>query len=152
MKTHQTRTESGPSVSKNRDGLLRLALKLDAAATGALGILVLLAAGTVLGDQRPFVLLLGTPLALLVPVGLFLVAYAAFVWGVGARRRINRTGVWVVVVVNLLWVLGSVALAVAGWLSLTALGVAFVLVQGAAVALFAVLQFLGLHRTQATTR
>ena len=152
MKTHQTRTESGPSASKNRDGLLRLALKLDAAATGALGVLVLLAAGTVLGDQRPFVLLLGTPLALLVPLGLFLVAYAAFVWGVGDRRRINRTGAWVVVVVNLLWVLGSVALVVAGWLPLTALGAAFVLVQGAAVALFAVLQFLGLHRTQATTR
>lgn len=47
--------------------------------------------------------------------------------------------------VNLVWVLGSVALVVAGWLSLTALGVAFVLVQGAAVALFVVLQFLGLR-------
>lgn len=39
---------------------------------GALGALVLLDAGTVLGDQRHFVLLLGTPLDLLVPVGLFL--------------------------------------------------------------------------------
>lgn len=83
MTTHQTRTGPGRSANENRDSLLRLALKLDAVASGALGVLVLLAAGTVLGDQRPFVLLLGTPLALLVSGGIFLLAYAAFVWGVG---------------------------------------------------------------------
>jgi hypothetical protein len=148
MTTHQTRTGFGRSANENRDGLLRLALKLDAVASGALGVLILLAAGTMVGDGRPFVFLLGTPLALLVPAGLFLVAYAAFVWTVGTRGRTNRTAAWSVVAVNVLWVLASVALLVAGWFPLTALGVAFVLAQAAAVALFAALQLLGLQRNQ----
>ena len=148
MTTHQTHTRFGRSANENRDGLLRLALKLDALASGALGVLILLAAGTVVGDGRPFVLLLGAPLTLLVPAGLFLVAYAAFVWIVGTRGRINRTAAWSVAAVNVLWVLASVALLVAGWFPLTALGVAFVLAQAAAVALFAALQLLGLQRNQ----
>jgi hypothetical protein len=146
MTTHQTRTRFGRSANENRHGLLRLALKLDALASGALGVLILLAAGTVVGDGRPFVLLLGTPLALLVPAGLFLLTYAAFVWRVGTRGRINRTAAGSVVAVNVVWVLASVALLMAGWFPLTALGVAFVLAQAAAVALFVALQFLGLRR------
>ena len=54
------------------------------------------------------------------------------------------------VAANLLWVLGSVALVVTGW-PLTALGVAFVLAQGAAVFLFADLQFLGMRRSRPAT-
>lgn len=139
MATQQTRSGLGRSVSENRDGLLRTALKIDAVASGALGALTL-AAGMMLDD------LLGIPLALLVPVGLFLVAYAAFVWIAGTRREINRTAAWAVVMVNLLWVLDSVALLVAGWFPLTALGVAFVLAQAAAVALFAATQLYALRR------
>ena len=45
----------------------------------------------------------------------------------------------------------SVALALAGWLPLTALGVAFVLAQAAAVALFATLQVAGLRRLRTAT-
>ena len=113
-----------------------------------MGVLLLLAAGLVIGDQRPFALLLGTPTALLVPVGLFLVAFAAFVWVVGTRNRINSTAAWAVLASNALWVLASVVLLVAGWFPLTTLGVAFVLVQAAVVALFADLQFLGLRRSR----
>jgi hypothetical protein len=138
MTTHQTWSGLGGSPEESR-GLLRPALKLDAAASGALGVLAL-AAGTVLDG------LLGTPLALLVPVGLFLVVFAAFVWGVGARRRINRKAAWAVVAVNALWVLASVVVLLAGWFPLTVLGVAFVLAQAAAVFLFAYLQLLGLRR------
>lgn len=148
MATHQTRSGLGRSVEKGRGGFLRLAFKIDALATGALGALILLAAGTVVGDGRPFVLLLGTPLSLMVPVGVFLVAYAAFVWIVGSRRRASGPGAWTAVVVNLLWMLASVVVVAAGWFPLTALGVAFVLAQAAAVALFAILQFLGLRRSQ----
>ncbi|MDQ3222974.1 MAG: hypothetical protein M3Q75_05805 [Gemmatimonadota bacterium] len=53
-----------------------------------------------------------------------------------------------VVAINLVWVLGSVALVVAGRFPLTVLGLAFVLAQAAAVALFAALQFLGLRRSR----
>jgi hypothetical protein len=146
MTTHQPRARLDRPTSGSRNGLLRMALKLDAASSGAMGVLLLLAAGLVIGDERPFVLLLGTPLALLVPVGPFLVAFAAFVWIVGTRPRINRTAAWAVVAVNALWVLASIVLLLAGWFPLTMLGVAFVLVQAAAVALFADLSFLGLRR------
>jgi hypothetical protein len=73
MTTYQTWSEEGRAVDEDRNGLLRLVLKLDAVASGALGALSL-AASPALDD------LLGTPLALLVPVGAFLVAWAAALW------------------------------------------------------------------------
>ena len=140
MTTHQTRAGLGRLVGEDRDGPLRLSLKLDAAASGALGALSL-AGGAVLDD------LLGIPLALLAPAGIFLLAYAAFVWTCGNRRPINRTAAWAVVVVNLFWATDSVALVLTGWFPLTALGVAFVLAQAAAVVLFAAAQIYGLRKT-----
>lgn len=144
MMTHQTRSGFGQSIAGGRDGLLRFALKLDAVATAATGILSL-AASPVLDE------LLGTPLALLLPVGLFLLAYAGSVWIIGTRPRIDRTAAWGVVAANLPWVLASVAAVATGWLPLIGLGTAFVLVQVAAVALFADLQFLGLRRARPAT-
>jgi hypothetical protein len=139
MTTHPTRAGLDWPVGEENGGLLRLALKLDAAASGALGAL-LVAAGSVLDD------LLGLPLALLLPVGMFLLAYATFVWVVGTRPRISKTAAWAVVAVNLVWVADSVALVATAWFPLTTLGAAFVLAQAAAVFLFADLQFLSLLR------
>jgi hypothetical protein len=145
MTTHPTRAGLDWPVGEENGGLLRLALKLDAAASGALGAL-LVAAGSVLDD------LLGLPLSLLLPVGLFLLAYAAFVWVVGTRPRISKTAAWAVVAANLVWVADSVALVATAWFPLTALGAAFVLAQAAAVFLFADLQFLGLRRAHSAAR
>ncbi len=147
METHQARSGLGRSVEEDRGGLLRFVLKLDALATGAVGALMLLAAGTVVGVERPFVVLLGTPVALLAPVGLFLIVYAAFVWIVGSRR-VSRPGAWAAVAINAVYAVGCVVVVAAGWLPLSALGVAFVFAQAAAVALFAALQYLGLRRSQ----
>ena len=144
MTTHQTHPDR--VAGRNRDGFLRLALKLDAAASGAVGVLMLLAAGMVVGNERPFVNLLGTPVALLASAGLFLVAFAVFVWISGTRRRISGTAARTVVAINALWVLASVAIVATGSFPLTALGVLFILVQAAAVTLFAALQVFGLRR------
>ena len=144
MTTHQTHPDR--VAGRNRDGFLRLALKLDAAASGAVGVLMLLAAGMVVGNERPFVNLLGTPVALLASAGLFLVAFAVFVWISGTRRRTSGTAARTVVAINALWVLASVAIVATGSFPLTALGVLFILVQAAAVTLFAALQVFGLHR------
>lgn len=141
MTTHQAPSDLRPAVGEDRTRLLRLALKLDAVATGALGVMSL-AAGPVLEG------LLGTPLAVLWPLGLFLVAYAASIWIASTRPSVSRPAAWTVVAINLLWVIGSVAVVAAGWFPLTGLGTAFVLVQAAAVALFADLQFLGLRRAR----
>jgi hypothetical protein len=124
-----------------RDRPLRLALRLDAAASGALG--VLLAAGGALLDD-----LLGIPAAVLVPVGAFLVLYAAGLWLVGSRPRVSRPAVWAVVAGNLGWVAASVVAAAAGWWSPTAAGTVVLLVQAAAVAVFAELQLSGLRRAR----
>ena len=125
----------------DRSGLLRLALKLDAVATGALAVLGLAAAPLL--DS-----MLGTPSSLLLPVGLFLLVFAAAVWLIGTRPQFSRVAAWSVVALNLLWVIGSVATVATGWLPLTTLGTAFVLVQAVAVLVFADLQILGLRRAR----
>jgi hypothetical protein len=124
-----------------RDRPLRLALRLDAAASAAMGLL-LAAGGALLEDP------LGIPAAVLVPVGGFLLVYAAALWLLGSRPRLSRPAVEAVVAGNLAWVAASVVAAIAGWWSPTALGVGFVLVQAAAVAVFAELQISGLRRAR----
>ena len=124
-----------------RDRPLRLALRLDAAASGAVG--VLLAVGGALLDDP-----LGIPAAVLVPVGGFLLAYAAGLWLLGSRPRPSHPAVRVVVAGNLLWVAASVVAVVAGWWSPTGAGTAFLLLQAAAVAVFAELQVTGLRRAR----
>jgi hypothetical protein len=136
-----TANPSASTIAGGRDRPLRQAVRLDAAASGAMG--VLLAAGGALLDD-----LLGIPAAVLVPVGGFLVAYAAALWALGSRPRLSRPAVWAVVAGNLCWVAASVVAAAAGWWSPTAAGVAFVLLQAAAVAVFAELQVSGLRRTR----
>ena len=144
MMTHQSQSGLRRSADEKGSRLLPVALKLDAVASGALGILSL-AAGPLLRD------LLGAPLALLWPAGLFLVVYAAAIWTIASRPGISRSAAASVVALNLLWVVVSIMAVAAGWLSLTALGTAFVLVQAAAVALFAELQVLGLRRSRPAT-
>jgi hypothetical protein len=55
-------------------------------------------------------------------------------------------GVWVVILANVGWVIGSLLLLVAGGLAPNALGAAFVLVQAIAVAVLAELEVIGLNR------
>jgi hypothetical protein len=142
MTTNQFESAPASAAHQGRDRLLRLSLNLDALASGALGVL-LAAAGAVLDG------LLGIPAATLVPVGVFLVAYATALWYIGSRPQVSRPAVWVVVVGNLGWVAASVVAAAAGWWSPTALGTVVLLAQAAAVALFAELQFTGLRRAGA---
>jgi hypothetical protein len=123
------------------DRLLRRSLLLDAAASGALGVL-LAAGGAVLDDP------LGIPTAILVPVGAFLAVYAAALWFLGSRPRVSRPAVRVVVAGNLLWVAASVVAAVTGWASPTTAGTVLVLLQAAAVVVFAELQVSGLRRAR----
>jgi hypothetical protein len=115
MTTNQFESAPASAANQGRDRLPRLSLNLDALASGALGVL-LAAAGAVLDG------LLGIPAATLVPVGVFLVAYAAALWYIGSRPQVSRPAVWVVVVGNLGWVAASVVAAAAGWWSPTAHG------------------------------
>lgn len=117
--------------------LLRFALFADAGATAATGFLLAGAAGIL----APIT---GIPASFSLPVGLGLVAFAAFVGLVGWRAPTSRPLAMLVVGVNALWVVGSIAALAAGLFPLTLLGVVFVLVQAVAVAALAVLQEAGL--------
>lgn len=122
---------------------LRNVLVLDAAASGATGLLLLGGAG-VLED------LLGLPVALLRAAGLILIPYGAFVAWAGAREPIARRAVWAIIAANALWALASLGLLVSGLVAPTPLGYAFVIAQGAVVALLGELQYAGLKRPTAS--
>jgi hypothetical protein len=122
---------------------LRNVLALDAAASGATGLLLVAGAG-VLED------FLGLPTALMREAGLILLPYVAFVAWVGTREPIARSAVWAIIAANALWALASVGLLVSGLVLPTPLGYAFVIAQAAVVALLGELQYAGLKRPAAT--
>jgi hypothetical protein len=140
MTTNQTRSGIARPIDEESNGLLRLVLKLDAVATGAVGLLSL-AAGPALDGP------LGIPISLLMPVGLFLIVYAAVIWVVATRRRLSRPAAWTAVAINMVYAVDALLVLVSGWFTLTVLGTAFVLFQAAAVALFAAAQFYALRRS-----
>ena len=134
-----TSVSSRPTARPARsDRLLRRALQLDAAVTGLNGVLYLTAAPLLDG-------VLGLPTGLLVGVGLVLACFAVAVWRTGAQPDISAALTVGVIAANVLWVVASVALAVTGWWTPSALGTAWIGVQATVVAAFAVLQTAGLH-------
>lgn len=123
---------------------LRRVLQLDAAATGATGIMLL--GGTSLLQS-----LLNLPAALMTYAGIFCVAWAVTLGFASVRKQLSRSFVWTIIVANALWTLGSIALLVSGYVAPTMLGYAFVTAQAIAVGVFAELQYVGLtKRTSAT--
>lgn len=122
--------------------LIRFALTADAIATAATGAL-LAVGGALLAD------LTGLPAAATLPLGLFLIAFAAFVGWVGMQRETPRSAAMLIVIVNSAWVVASVIVVLAGSFPLPLLGVAFVLAQAIAVAALVALQWVGLGRARA---
>ncbi|WP_219468264.1 hypothetical protein, partial [Nonomuraea rhizosphaerae] len=91
----------------DRARFLRLALAFDAVVTGVNGLAYLLAAGPV-SD------LLGPEAGLLREAGVFLLVYGAAVGLLASRRAISPAATKVVIGLNVVWTLGSVAAVVAG--------------------------------------
>ncbi len=139
MSTLATSAATGQSAT-----FLRRALLLDAVASGATALLVIVAAGFLEG-------LLGLPAALLRGAGLVLVPYVALVIFAGSREVISRPAVWAIVIVNGLWALASILLLFTGLVDPTLLGYAFVIGQAAVVALLGELQYIGLGRPEAAS-
>jgi hypothetical protein len=139
-------TESTLSTTPRRrgaalagDGLLRVALQLDAVVTGANGVAYLALAG-------PLSDLLGLDASFLRLAGAFLIVFAAFVWSVSRQREISRTATLAVIAANLLWVADSVVLLISGWQDPTTAGAVWIALQAFTVAAFAVLQIAGRRR------
>jgi len=127
-------------AGREREALLRLALRLDAVVTAANGAAYLVLAG-------PLQDLLGLQAALLRPTGALLLVFSAAVWLVAARPSMQRGPVLAVVAVNALWVAASLALAAFGWGSQETAGTVWVVLQALVVAAFAELQAVARPRT-----
>ncbi|MCY1285547.1 hypothetical protein D9M68_418690 [compost metagenome] len=122
--------------------LLRRALQADALASGAMGLLLALAAG-------PLEELLGLPRALLMGAGIGLLPFALALGWLANRESVRRGWIWAVLAINTVWVIDSLSLLALGWVEPTLLGKVFVIGQAVAVALLAELEFFGLRRSQA---
>ena len=127
---------------KSNSTFLRRALIADAVASAATGLLMLVAAGRL--EQW-----LALPADLLRAAGASLLPFAAIVAWLGLRETISRAAVWIVIGLNALWVIDSVALLFTSWVQPALLGYAFVLAQAAAVAVLAELEYVGLRRATA---
>ncbi|ADB34220.1 conserved hypothetical protein [Kribbella flavida DSM 17836] len=130
----QSITATGTTVQSRS---LTQVIRLDAVASGALGV-VLLGAGWALDGP------LGLPTALSVGAGAFLLAWTAALLLIARGPAMKRTAVLEVIGVNAVWVAASLAALVT--VDLTGLGIAFVLAQAAAVGVFTELQVTALRK------
>jgi hypothetical protein len=121
--------------------LLRFALRLDAAASAGLGVVMLALSGK-LDDW------LGTPTAFTVGVGVFLLVWAAALALIARPSAISVPAAWTVVGLNVVWIAASLAVAFGGAFDLTGWGVALLALQAAPVLLFLDLEYLGLRRVR----
>jgi hypothetical protein len=123
---------------------LRRTLTVDAAISGATGVLLLVSAGMLAR-------LLDVPEALLRYSGVVLVPFAIYVGLIARRRTVPRASVVAIIALNIAWVAGSVWVALGGAVRPSPLGHAFIIAQAIAVAVFAELQYVGLRKGSTST-
>ncbi|WP_328874898.1 hypothetical protein OHT76_35210 [Streptomyces sp. NBC_00287] len=120
--------------------VLRRFLALDAVVTGANALAYLAASG-------PLGRLFGVDSTLLLELGVFLAVYAGGVGWLASRARPATFPVRVVIEANFAWAALSL-LALAVWLSPTATGAVWTVMQALTVAAFAALQHIALKGRQ----
>ncbi|GAA1450730.1 hypothetical protein [Nocardiopsis tropica] len=121
---------------------LRTVLRIDGWSTAVFGV-VLLAAG------RPFVEVLGLPLAWSVPFGIAMLGGAAALGLIAGYPAVPVRYTALVVTGNALSCVALVVLVFAGPIPLTGLGTAFLLSGAVVVAVYAGLEFLALRKAMA---
>jgi hypothetical protein len=117
---------------------LKRVLLLDAASCLGMGLMLVAGAGALaplFGLDRTLVAGAG---GVLIPIGLFILL-------VGTRRSAPAAFVYLIVAGNALWVLESL-LTIRGADGITTLGTLFVAAQAAAVAVLALLEWIGVRR------
>ncbi len=124
-----------------RSTFLRTVIALDAAACGVMGAAFAFDAGWLAGP-------LGLAPALMQPVGLFLIPYAALLAWLATRPALPRAAVWTLVGFNIVWAIESFALLALGWAQPTTLGLAVVVVQAIAALIVADLQYLEVRKSR----
>ena len=118
--------------------MLKKVLYLDAAMSGAAGVLMV-AGSAVLAP------LLEIPAGLLFWAGLALAPFVALLVLTARSAEISRLMLFDIVLVNALWVVASFAIMLAGFVEPNIFGIAFISIQALAVAGLTALQFAGLR-------
>jgi hypothetical protein len=129
-------------MQSNNSPFLRRVLAVDAVSSGAMG-LGMLSFGSFIAH------LLNLPVELIHDAGLVLLPFAAFVGYIASRRQPPRAAVWIIIALNVVWVVDSILLLFTGWAAPNALGIAFVIAQAVVVGVFAELEVVGLRKTPA---
>jgi hypothetical protein len=124
-----------------RDGLLRLAMRADAAISGLAGV-----AGVPLAGYLATVS--GTTKAFEYGMAAFLISYGVIVFWLATLPSVRRVGMGVVVA-NLLYTVAAVVLVLTDVFPLTATGVVVTLGSGIYTLFFAELQYQGWRRARA---
>lgn len=124
-----------------RDGLLRLAMRADAAISGLVGLAGLPLAGW-LADIS------GTTKAFEYGMGAFLIAYGVAVFGLATMPSLRRVGM-AVIVANVAYTVAAIVLVLADVFPLTSTGVVLNLAAGVYTLVFAELQYQGWRRARA---
>ena len=130
------------SKSIHPDLFLRRVLTADAGVSAGVGALMAVGAG-------PLQRLTGLPASLLIPAGLALLPYAAYLLWIATRPAVPRAAVWVPIALNLLWAADCALVAFGGSFAPTASGQVFLAVQVLSVLAFAELEWIGLRRAPA---
>lgn len=126
--------------SNQESNLLRNALRGNALFSAISGLIALLAAqsvATFTGIEAP---------VFFVVLGIVLILYAADLWWIATRETIDRRFAWAAIVLDILWVAGSIVILLSGWISLTAAGGWAIALLAETVAIFSILQYIGLRR------
>jgi hypothetical protein len=124
-----------------RDGLLRLAMRADAAISGLAGV-----AGVPLAGYLATVS--GTTKAFEYGMAAFLISYGVIVFWLATLPSVRRVGMGVLVA-NLLYTVAAVVLVLTDVFPLTATGVVVTLGSGIYTLFFAELQYQGWRRARA---
>ncbi|AVO46881.1 hypothetical protein [Phreatobacter cathodiphilus] len=125
--------------ASDAETFLRRVLAFDAVTSGAMGLALIAAAGT-LGP------LLNLPVPLLRGVGLSFIPFVALVAYAATRKPASRALGLTVAGLNALWVILSFGLLLSGSVTPNALGMVFVAAQAVFVGILAELQVVGARR------
>jgi hypothetical protein len=125
-------------MSFTSSSFLRRVLTVDALISGVTGAMMIVAADVLAG-------LLDVPATLLRYAGIALIPFVAYVFYLSRRASLAPASVWLVIALNVAWVIASGVLLLSGRIHPNAFGYAFVVAQAIAVAAFAELQYVGLR-------
>jgi hypothetical protein len=80
-------------------------------------------------------------------IGIGLLPFALFVASVARSRPFNPKLAWIVIEMDMLWVIGSALILILGWPAATTVGGRWAIgIIAEIVATFAILQYFGVHR------